>query len=123
VPYSNNSIVTQSFPLGMVTVQFTPPPAPPPTAPPPPPAVPPPFAIASPATVAVGQPVGVGNSVGVASVSLQAAAAGFLAAGFLRVSMKNKPIALRVAAKSGSMTSKFDKEASASKDSGVGRFE
>jgi hypothetical protein len=122
IPYTNVSVVSQSFPLGVVTVQATPPVAPPPNVPPPPPPVPPPFAIPAPTPLPVVQQIGVGQNVGVANVSLQAAAAGFLGAGFMRVSLKNRPIAMKVAAKSGSFTSKFDKEAGKA-DSGIGHFE
>jgi hypothetical protein len=122
VPYTNNTISTQSFPLATVTVQITPPTGPPPNVPPPPPPVPPPFAIPAPAPIPIVQQIGVGNNVGVANVSLQATAAGFLGAGFMRVSMKNRPIAMKVAAKAGPQASKFDTERSR-KDTGVGRFE
>jgi hypothetical protein len=59
----------------------------------------------------------------VANVSLQAGAAGFLGAGFMRVSLVNRPIAMKVAAKSGPVTSKFDKESMSKGDSSVGHFE
>ncbi|MFI5414636.1 MAG: hypothetical protein ACHQ16_03100, partial [Candidatus Lutacidiplasmatales archaeon] len=69
------------------------------------------------------QQIGIGNNVGVANISLQAAAAGFLGAGFVRVQMKNRPIAMRIAAKSGgSQNSKFD-AALRKGDSGIGKFE
>ena len=58
---------------------------------------------------------------GVANFSLQATAAGFLGAGFMRVSLKNRPIAMKVAAKSGAQSSKFDAD-QGRKDTGVGRF-
>ncbi|MFI5419253.1 MAG: hypothetical protein ACHQ2Y_10250, partial [Candidatus Lutacidiplasmatales archaeon] len=69
---------------------------------------PPPFAIPSPTPQPVPQPIGIGNNVGVANVSLQGVAAGFLGAGFMRVGIKNRPVAMRVAAKAGSFQSKFD---------------
>jgi len=122
VPYTNNTVITQSFPLGQITVQVTPPTAPPPNVPPPPPPVPPPFPIIAPSPLPVIQQIGIGNNVGVANVSLQAAAAGFLGAGFMRVGMKNRPIAMRVAAKSGKITSMFDKGLS-SGEGGIGHFE
>jgi hypothetical protein len=122
VPYTNNSLVTESFPLANLNVELTPGLGPAGVAPPPPPPVPPPFAIAAPAPLPVVQQIGIGNNVGVANISLQAAAAGFLGAGFVRVQMKNKPVAMRVAAKSGPMGSKFD-AASAKKGGGVGHFE
>ncbi len=122
VPYTNNSVATQSFPLGQVQVQLTPPTGPPPNVPPPPPPVPPPFAIPAAPPLPVIQQIGIGNNVGVANVSLQATAAGFLGAGFMRVGIKNRPIAMRVAAKSGPTSSKFDAELM-KKDSGIGHFE
>ncbi len=122
VPYTNNTILTQSFPLGQVAVEVTPPTSPPPNVPPPPPPVPPPFAIPTAPPVPVVQQIGVGNSVGVANLSIQATAAGFLGAGFMRVGMKNRPVAMKIAAKSGPHSSKFDLEAS-KKDTGIGRFE
>ena len=121
LPASNTSIVTQSFPLGTVRVQGTPTELTG-TAPPPPPPTPPPFAIPTAPPLPVVQQIGVGNSVGVANVSLQAAAAGFLGAGFMRVTIRNRPIAMRVAAKSGTFQSKFD-SAAMKKESSVGRFE
>jgi hypothetical protein len=125
VPSSNTSIATESFPLATVNVELTAGLGPGIGAPPPPPPVPPPFAIAAPAPLPVPQQIGVGNNVGVANLSIQAASAGFLGAGFVRVQMKNKPIAMRVAAKSGvksSASSKFD-AATTSRDGGVGKFE
>ncbi|HYK93803.1 MAG TPA: hypothetical protein VEY07_07165 [Thermoplasmata archaeon] len=120
-PASNTTIVTESFPLSKVRVQG-PPSVLQGTAPPPPPPVPPPFAIPTAPPLPVVQQIGVGNSVGVANVSLQAAAAGFLGAGFMRVTIRNRPIAMRVAAKSGSFQSKFDAE-SMKQGSSIGRFE
>ncbi|MCI4321464.1 MAG: hypothetical protein L3K05_04070, partial [Thermoplasmata archaeon] len=123
VPFSNNSIVTESFPLATLNVQLTPGLGPVGGAPPPPPPTPPPFPIAAPAALPVVQQIGIGNNVGVANISLQAAAAGFLGAGFVRVQMKNRPIAMRIAAKSGgSQNSKFD-AALRKGDSGIGKFE
>ena len=56
------------------------------------------------------QQIGIGNNVGVANVFLlQAAAAGFLGAGFVRVQMKNRPIAMRIRGEvRGPQGSKFD---------------
>ncbi len=122
VPYTNNTILAQSFPLGQVAVEVTPPTSPPPNVPPPPPPVPPPFAIPTAPPVPVVQQIGVGNSVGVANLSVQATAAGFLGAGFMRIGMKNRPVAMRIAAKSGPQSSRFDLAAS-KKDTGIGRFE
>ncbi len=122
VPYTNLSVVTQSFPLTEVNVLVTPPATAPPTVPPPPPPVPPQFPIPAPSPLPVIQQIGIGNNVGVANVSLQATAAGFLGAGFMRVGVKNRPIAMKIAAKSGVQTSKFDAGRSKG-DSGIGRFE
>jgi hypothetical protein len=121
VPYTNNTVLTESFPLGQVNVEVTPPTSPPPNVPPPPPPVPPPFGIPAPAPLPVLTQIGLGQNIGVGNVSLQAAAAGFLGAGFMRVSMKNRPIAMRVAAKAGPQESKF--EAAQKGQSGIGRFE
>ncbi|MCI4331431.1 MAG: hypothetical protein L3K19_06255 [Thermoplasmata archaeon] len=121
-PYTNTSTVIQSFPLATVNVGLSPSIPGQSALPPPPP--PPPAGIpitVSPA-VPVVSPIGTLTSVGVANVSLQATAAGFLGAGFIRVSMKNKPIAMRMAAMSGKVTSKFEK-AQAGGGPGVGRFE
>ena len=122
VPYTNNTVITASFPLAEVTVQLTPAATSPPNVPPAPPPAPPPFPVLAPSPLPVVQQIGVGNSVGIANVSLQATAAGFLGAGFVRVTVKNRPIAMKVAAKSGAMTSKFD-AGLASKDGGIGHFE
>ena len=122
VPYTNNTVVTASFPLGSVDVQFTPPPVGPPTPPPPPPPPPPPFAIPAPTALPIIQQVGITNQVGVANVSLQGVAAGFLGAGFMRVGIKNRPVAMKVAAKSGFLQSKFDRE-SMQNTRQLGRFE
>jgi hypothetical protein len=123
VPYSNNTVVTNSFPLAQITVQYTPPPGVPALSPPPPPPPPPPFPIPTAAPVVVGQSIGVGNSVGVGNVSLQATAAGFLGAGFVRVSMKNRPIAMKIAAKAGPQVSKFESASAKSSEGSVGHFE
>jgi hypothetical protein len=123
VPFSNNTVVTSSFPLAQITVQYTPPPELAPAPPPPPPPPPPPFPIPTATPVGVGQPIGVGNSVGIGNVSLQATAAGFLGAGFVRVSMKNRPIAMKIAAKAGPQASKFESASAKSSEGSVGHFE
>ncbi|HZY69371.1 MAG TPA: hypothetical protein VFF67_00115, partial [Thermoplasmata archaeon] len=113
-------------PLGQVQVQFTPPPlgapAPPPAPPPPPPGVP----IPAPLPVPITQSIGIGQSVGVGNVALQGVAAGFLGAGFMKVSQRNRPIAMAVAAKSGVRMkiadSKFD-EGLKGRSGGIGHFE
>ncbi|HZY92656.1 MAG TPA: hypothetical protein VFG07_07825 [Thermoplasmata archaeon] len=121
VPADNKTVETDSFPLGTVRVVATPAELSG-VAPPPPPPAPPPFAIPTAPPLPVIQQIGVGNSVGVANVSLQAAAAGFLGAGFMRVTIRNRPIAMKVAAKAGSFQSKFDSGAM-KKESSIGRFE
>jgi hypothetical protein len=99
----NTTVLTTSFPLAQVQVQTGPIavgiPTIPPAAPPPPPALP---IVISPVTT-IPSPVVVAAQIGLTSVSLQATAAGFLGAGFMRVTIKNRPIAMAVAAKSGAM--------------------
>jgi hypothetical protein len=124
VPASNETVVTESFPLAQELVIYALPAGPPASVPPPAPPAPPPFAIPIAPLTPVLQSIGIGNPVGLANISLQATAAGFLAAGFLRVGMKNRPIALRVAAKAGPLVSKFDKESAAhAATTAIGRFE
>jgi hypothetical protein len=110
-----------SFPLATVNVIGPTVAGPPPIVPPPAPPIPPGVAIpvAPPTPVLVATPTTVVQ--GVANISLQATAAGFLGAGFMRVGLKNRPIAMKVAAKSGAQSSKFDAE-KGRKDTGVGRF-
>ena len=124
-PPSNISTVTLSFPLAQVNVQLTPPPTGPPLAPPPPPPVPPGIPIAQAPAIPVVSPVGTLNTVGVANISLQATAAGFLGAGFTRVGLKNRPIAMKMAAMSGKMKegSKFDTGKTRDTGTGIGHFE
>ena len=93
IPVTNNTIISQSFPLASVNVEALPGVAPPPTPPPPLAPVPPPFGIPVAPPVPVLTAVGITAQVGVASVSLQAVSAGFLGAGFIRVQIRNKPIA------------------------------
>ena len=103
----NTTFVVQSFPLAQVTVEAavsvvtgTPPPPPPPPAP---------VSISPPLTVP--QQVGVGQSVVVSNITLQGVAAGLLAAGFTRIGLKHRPVAM----KAGAMASL--KKPSASKES------
>ncbi len=124
VPYTNNSIVTSSFPLATVTVESTPPIPLGPTAPPPPPPAPPPFAIVAPTGIPVVNQIGIGNSVGVANISLQGVAAGLLGAGFIRLSVKNRPIANPVlASKQKNVGSKFEGGPSTSSNSTYSRWD
>ncbi|MCI4362276.1 MAG: hypothetical protein L3J77_03695 [Thermoplasmata archaeon] len=123
VPRSNGSAVYQSFGVAQVNVELsgTGPPAtgPPPGFPIAPGGIP---VVITPATP-VANPIATPSTVGIANFSLNAAAAGFLGAGFVRVSMKNRPIALRVAAMHGPATSKFEKASREGSSTGVGRFE
>lgn len=96
----NTTLATQSFPLAEVTVEAavtvtttSPPPSPPPPPPPPP-------TVITPSPVATPQQVGIGNTVTVSNVSLQGVAAGVIAAGFTRISLRQRPIAV-FASKSG----------------------
>ncbi|MFI5419224.1 MAG: hypothetical protein ACHQ2Y_10100, partial [Candidatus Lutacidiplasmatales archaeon] len=77
-------------------------------------------------TVPVGAPilqvVTIGSNVGLGSVSLQGAAAGFLGAGFMRLSIRNRPMAMAVAAKSGAHGSRFEKVKGVD-DNALGHFE
>ena len=124
LPVTNTSLVVQSFPLGTLGVEAPPVAIGPPVLPPPAP-VPPPPALAAPAPLPILSPIGVGAQVGVASLSLQAAAAGFIAAGFTTISVRNRPLSLSVAALAGKhkpVRSRFE-ETSTGKDGGIGRFE
>ena len=123
LPVTNVSFVVQSFPLAVIDVQAPPALTLAPTLPPPA-LVPPPIPIAPGLPAPIPTLLGVGAQVGVASLSLQAAAAGFLAAGFTTISVRNKPMSIAVAAlatKSGPVRSRF--EETSSKDSGIGHFE
>jgi hypothetical protein len=93
LPATSISVVTQSFPLGTLEVQSPPSALPPPTLPPTaPPLPPPPFPVLAGVPVLTG--IGVGAQVGIASLSLQAAAAGFVAAGFTSISVRNRPLSI-----------------------------
>ena len=124
-PASNTTTVTSSFPLAQVTVELTPPPGGFGAQPPPPPPVPPGIPIIAAPVLPVLSPVGTINSVGVANISLQATAAGFLGAGFTRVGLKNRPIALKMAALNAKSKggSRFDQASAKDQGPSVGRFE
>jgi hypothetical protein len=123
LPVTNHTVVTQSFPVATLTVEIPPQPPPALSVPPPPPPVPPPLPIAVAPTIPIISPIGIAAQVGVATVALQATAAGLLAAGFMRVTVRNRPISMAVAALSGKgYRSKFDTGTS-STNSGIGRFE
>ncbi len=124
LPVTNSSVVKESFPLGLLDVESPPSAAPPPSLPPPVTSFPPP-AIVAPAPLPILSPIGLGTSVGIASLSVQAAAAGFIAAGFTALTVKNRPMSIAVAALAGKqkrVRSAFD-EGTSGKDSGIGHFE
>ncbi len=124
-PSSNTTTVTQSFPLAQLNIEVTPAPETPGASPPPPPPVPPAIPVLVAPALPVLSPIGTLNSVGVANISLQATAAGFLGAGFTRVGLKNRPIAMKMAAMSGktSQGSRFDRTSASDQGPSVGRFE
>ncbi|MCI4347908.1 MAG: hypothetical protein L3J97_04735, partial [Thermoplasmata archaeon] len=123
IPATNNTVVVQSFPVAQVNVLGLPGVPPPPLLLPPPPPIPPPFAIPVSPPVPVLTAIGISAQVGVATISLQAAMAGLLGAGFLRIATKVRPIANPVLAskmkKAGSM---FDREMGGG-GTHIGRFE
>jgi hypothetical protein len=127
LPVTNHSVIQESFPLAELTVEASTGLAPPPTAPPPPPPLPPGLPIISPVGTPALVGVGIPQGVGVANAALQATAAGLLAAGFIRITQRNRPISVAVAAiagKPGTVRSRFEGSTpSGSKDSGIGRFE
>lgn len=117
----NRTELRQSFPLGQVGVvppAFGNPPSAPPAPPPPPP---PPFAVPVVGGVPVPAPIPVVIQTALGTLSVQAASAGLLGAGFMRVTIRNRPIAMAVAAKSGLSKSRF--EGVSASDSRFGRFE
>ncbi|MCI4366776.1 MAG: hypothetical protein L3K08_03380, partial [Thermoplasmata archaeon] len=99
--YANTTTIDQSFPLATLQVQAIPSAggfAQPPGLPPPPPpgiAIPAsaPLTVSNPQLLVVQSPIG--------TASLQGIAASALAAGFTRMSVKNKPVAVSVAALTG----------------------
>ncbi|MCI4322301.1 MAG: hypothetical protein L3K05_08370, partial [Thermoplasmata archaeon] len=102
-PPNSTGLTTISFPLAQVHVFGPEAVAPPPSAPPPAPPVPPglPIITTTPQPVLVPTPNILGQ--GIANFSLQATAAGFLGAGFMRVGMKNRPLAVGVAQKNAAL--------------------
>ena len=126
LPITNVTSVVESFPVAVLTVEVTPVGPPPVALPPPPPIVPPPIPIAIPPALPIISPIGIAAQVGVANVALQAATAGFLGAGFIRVTQRNRPISMAVAAMSGknkNVVSMFEAGRQQSSGSGIGRFE
>jgi hypothetical protein len=120
LPNSTGSPITTSFPIALVVVstQGVPPGG---IAPPPPPLVPPTVPVLIPTTVNNPVSVALPVTTPVGSFSLQATAAGLLMAGLTRITMKNKPIAMQVAVKTGPAQSKFDSAQRHGPD--TGRFE
>ncbi|MCI4319196.1 MAG: hypothetical protein L3K23_03565 [Thermoplasmata archaeon] len=123
IPSTNGTAIQPSFPIATIQVEPTSVPAPAPVPPPPIPPVPPAIPVPAPSAVPILQLIGLGNQVGVGTVSLQATAAGLLAAGFMRVATKNRPIAMAVAAKSGAFKSAFDAGPKAESSSWLGKME
>ncbi|MCI4350841.1 MAG: hypothetical protein L3K15_04950 [Thermoplasmata archaeon] len=123
IPVDNGTPVQPSFPVATILVEPTstptPAPAPPPTPPTLAPAIPVPAQVGTP----ILQLVGLANQVGVGSVSLQATAAGLLAAGFMRLATKNRPIAMAIASKSGKFTSAFESSAQPENPTWLGKME
>ncbi len=105
----NTTLEVQSFPPAQVTVEPSTSPLPPPSVPPAPPPAPPGILAPVIAPVPIAAPIPLASTVGIGNVSVQAAAAGFLGAGFMRVTVRNRPIAMAVAAKSGLASSRFEK--------------
>jgi hypothetical protein len=119
---NNVSVVTQSFPLAVISVQLSASPILPPVTPPPAPVIPPSIPVlAPPGAVPVLTPTL--QTLGIPNISLQATAAGFLGAGFTTLSVKNRPVMMKVASLSKNpASSKFDK-AQAAASTSIGRFE
>ena len=120
---NSTATVQTSFPFAAVLVLAPASIGPPPSSPPPAPLPPPPAPVVVVTPTPVGVPTLTGVGQGIANVSLQAAAAGFLGAGFMRVGLKNRPVAIRVAALTKKAESKFDQESRSRSGYGVGRFE
>ena len=123
LPAVSVTVVTQSFPLASLDVQSPPSSVPPPTFPPPAPPVPPP-PLPPPPGLPVLTSIGVGAQVGIASLSLNAAAAGFVAAGFGTITVRNKPLSLQVAQLRGKpalVRSRFETDSAS--NTPVGHFE
>jgi hypothetical protein len=124
-PITNSSSQTESFPVATLLVEVSALSAIGVAPPPPPPIAPPGFGLGLPATVSIQAPIGIGAQVGVANIALQATATGFLAAGFIRVSQRNRPISMAVAAMAGTQKfkgSKFDQAKSGESGHSIGRF-
>ena len=117
-------VVAESFPLATVRVVSPTVEGPPPSQPPPPPPVQPGIPVVATPAPPVPAPTLSFPGPGFGTISLQATAAGFLGAGFMRVGLKNRPIAMKIAAKNGRrMSSKFESTRSRDLGPGIGRFE
>ncbi len=120
---NNVSVITESFPLAMVTVQIAPTVQPPPVAPPLPPLAPPGIPILTAPATPLPILTPTLQSLGIANLSAQPTAAGLLGAGFTAITVKNRPVAMKVAALSKNpANSKFDKALDGG-GAGIGRFE
>ncbi|MCI4322735.1 MAG: hypothetical protein L3K03_01710 [Thermoplasmata archaeon] len=123
IPQTNGTAETLSFPPATIQVILTPVPSPVPVSAPPPP--PPPPGLIAPviSPVSIQTPVGVSAQVPVGNVALQATAVGFLVGAAIRVSQRNRPMAVvNLAGKPQNFRSKFDTDSGGS-GVGVGRFE
>jgi hypothetical protein len=107
LPNETLAPVRISFPVALVVVSLAGVPGGG-TAPPPPPLVPPGVPVVVPTTVNNPVSIALPITTPVGSFSLQATAAGLLMAGITRLTIKNKPIAMQIAAKNGPALSKFD---------------
>jgi hypothetical protein len=124
LPIASHTAVIFSFPLATVQVLASQSPLLPPSSPPPAPPSAPALIVPVSPPIGIGTPVGVSAQVGLGTVALQGVAAGFLAAGFLRIGMKNRPIATAMAAKSGlNPSSKFEQGQMEANRPGIDRFD
>jgi hypothetical protein len=122
LPNATGSPDRTSFPVSLVIVSLAGVPGGG-TAPPPPPLVPPAVPVLVPTTVNNPVSIALPVTTPVGSFSLQATAAGLLMAGITRLTLKNKPIAMQIAAKNGPAQSKFDAAQRQGGGPDMGRFE
>jgi hypothetical protein len=124
-PVTNASSQTESFPVATLLVEVS---ALSPIGvapPPPPPIAPPGFGLGLPTTVNLPAIASAVAPLGAVNVALQATAVGFLAVGFIRVSQRNRPISMAVAALAGAQASKgskFEQTQRAENGSTLGRW-
>jgi hypothetical protein len=119
----NHTIVTSTFPLALIDVIANNPPGPGPSPNPSPPVNPP--SVNIPVGGTLPAPVAVPTALGAAVVPVQVALVGLVAAGFLRVTMRNRTVALRMAMQARRhkpRPSRFEPEGPAP-DQRLGRFE